>query len=153
MPVIEKTWFTHCWANRVFQFILSISEVNTYKAFIYFVWQDSNFMTLHEFRRKLANALIHNEYLHTEDSNTPPMKRGRSQRLVKHEDAHILLSVPVHARIFLDGKWKLTSKSPYQQFTCKMPHCSKQTHFYCKCTPVWVNGCVGSAIHLTSQRN
>lgn len=35
MPSIEKTWITGRWANRVFAFLLAVSEVNTYKVSYY----------------------------------------------------------------------------------------------------------------------
>lgn len=61
-PSIEKTWETKRWAVRIFQFILAITEVNCYKAFIFFIWKDQDKpkprYTLHQFRRMLALELI-----------------------------------------------------------------------------------------------
>ena len=34
---IEDTWATKCWENRVFAFLVAISEVNTFLAYCYFV--------------------------------------------------------------------------------------------------------------------
>ena len=36
---IESTMLTHNWPIRVFYFILSVTEVNIYKTFMYFVWK------------------------------------------------------------------------------------------------------------------
>ena len=80
MPAIEKTWVTHRWPTRVFQFLLAISEVNTYKAFVYFIWKDEEFMTLHEFRRKLANSLINNDYLYAEKEEIPSINERKKRR-------------------------------------------------------------------------
>ena len=80
MPAIEKTWVTHRWPTRVFQFLLAISEVNTYKAFVYFIWKDEKCMTLHEFRRKLANSLINNDYLYAEKEEIPSINERKKRR-------------------------------------------------------------------------
>ena len=134
IPSIEATWVTHRWANRVFSFLLAISEVNAYKAFLYFKSKhnpDLTDMTLNQFRRKLAMALIHNEYLITsEDTRTPKRrKRGRSEIL------HVITSAPPHARKFERGKWDLTSAAKYQQYVCRHPGCSIKTRHYCRCSP------------------
>ena len=39
VPAIEEVWATHRWANRVFAFLLAVTEVNCYLAFRYFVWK------------------------------------------------------------------------------------------------------------------
>ena len=154
-PAIEKTWNTTRWANCVFQFILAISELNTYRAFVYFVWPPSSttptVMTHHEFHRKLSIALIHNEYLLNESAVETPPKRVKRSRQVFHEDMHILQSAPVHAKKYFNRKWDLSATSRYQQYTCTMKGCSKQTRFFCKCSPgVWIcREC--HPVHITSE--
>lgn len=38
VPSIEMTWQTRRWENRVFAFLLAVTEVNVYKAMLYFVY-------------------------------------------------------------------------------------------------------------------
>lgn len=146
LPSIEHTWTTVRWANRVFAFLLSISEVNTYKAFSYFVWKNKDFMTLHQFRHKLALSLINNEWLSSPDCDVNEKSR-RSNGKRKRKNAndpkklhnpslyHALFSAPPHARKYSHSKWDLSSKSPYQQFTCRMPGCRNKVRSCCKCSP------------------
>jgi hypothetical protein len=133
VPSIEATWVTHRWANRVFAFLLAISEVNAYKAFIYFKWHANPdyIMSLNEFRRKLAMALIHNEYLLTSDESNNSRKRRRG----RDEVQHVLTSAPPHAKKFHRSKWLLTAVAKYQQYVCRQPGCSIKTRNYCKCNP------------------
>ena len=55
---LEETWKTTWWSNRVFVFILAVSEVNAYLAMRYF---GELKMTQLEFRKKIAFELIHNK--------------------------------------------------------------------------------------------
>eukprot|EP00957_Ditylum_brightwellii_P171121 13026304-Ditylum_brightwellii.AAC.1 len=61
-PCIEKNWVTAFWENRVFAFVLAISEVNTWLAKQYFV-ADENYMTILQMRTQLASELVCNPYL------------------------------------------------------------------------------------------
>ena len=59
LPSIEDIWVKYWWDCWVFDFILAISEVNTFLIIHYFVycglrWEGMS--TLLEFRRKLAGA-------------------------------------------------------------------------------------------------
>ena len=77
-------------------FFLAITEVNTYLYFRYFVWKtDQKSLTLHRFRRQLAEAMINNEYLR-EEKGTEALCR-QSKRL-KRSSEHELLTAPVHAK-------------------------------------------------------
>ena len=40
-PALEETWITHRWENRVFCFLLALTEVNAYLCMRYFVWNRS----------------------------------------------------------------------------------------------------------------
>ena len=132
VPSIEGTMVTHRWEFRVFSFLLAISEVNTYLAMKHFVWKDKEFHTLHQFRRKLALSLIHNEHIvqYKDGSNSANKRRRRDKTSATD---HSLLSAPPHAKKFLTKKWDLSSKSAYQQFTCKMDKCTNKTRYYCAC--------------------
>ena len=73
LPSIEETWVTCHWMNRVFAFLLAISEVNAFLAFCYFFWsnEDKESMTIHAFRKKLALELIHNDEYEEQDLSVP----------------------------------------------------------------------------------
>jgi hypothetical protein len=70
----------------VFAFVtLAITEqVNMYLAYKYFVWKTTTTISFLRFRRKLAKALIYNEYmsLDKEDDVTP----GKSKRQRRQQD-------------------------------------------------------------------
>jgi len=63
---IEGTWVTQCCSNRVFAFLPSISDVNTFLAFRFFVWGQKERMKRQTFRKKLAQRHIYNPYLKLE---------------------------------------------------------------------------------------
>ena len=63
-PSIEETWKTHRWENRVFAFLLAITEVNIYVYLRYKFWRSRDVDkcdTLHQFRKILTLALINNK--------------------------------------------------------------------------------------------
>ena len=64
-PSFEDTWVTHRWPNRVFAFLLAVTEVNLYLWLRFKVWCKSNkgAPTLHQFRKQLAFSLIDNKYI------------------------------------------------------------------------------------------
>ena len=64
-PCIEKSWRTIKWENRVFAFVLTISEVNAWLAMRYFC--DLN-MKLLDFRINLACQLVYNPWLEKESA-------------------------------------------------------------------------------------
>ena len=72
---------------------MAISEVNAFLAFRHFVWHtEEESVTLRTFRRRLALALIDNEYL------IDQLEEKKSKRLRAMEDnLHILESAPPHA--------------------------------------------------------
>ncbi len=97
---LEETWMTHRWENRVFAFILAITEVNMYLAYKYFVWKTTTTILFLRFRRKLAKALIYNEYISLdEEEDVTPRKSKRQRR----QQDHVKQTAPNHARYF-DGK-------------------------------------------------
>lgn len=78
VPAIEETWVTHRWANRVFAFLLVVSEVNVFLFYHFFVRKRCNMKppTLHNFRRKLALALMENSFL---AGDNPDERQGRKE--------------------------------------------------------------------------
>ena len=126
-PSIEETWRTHRWANRVFAFLLAVTEINCYLAFIFFVWNGEERLKLQEFRSELAWELIDNTFLNDENEKH---KTGRPKR---HIIDHKLETAPPFAKKICKGKWDKTCKQRYQQFACKSFQCSKKVRTYCIC--------------------
>ena len=152
IPSIEGSWLTSRWPIRVLCFLLAVSEVNTFLAFRFFIWnkklQPSN--TLLQFRRKLAIQLIHNDWLRNDDEQDgcegENMVRKSKRRKGQGESAatHDLLTAPPYAKSFSsNGKWICTSTLRHAQFTCRGVGCKKRIRTYCKCNPfVWLcNSC------------
>ena len=71
-----------------------MSEVNTYLAFKYFVWNSDEKMDFMTFRSKLAWSMINNMYLMDEES---PDTRGRKKR---RQNEHKWETAPPHAKFF-----------------------------------------------------
>jgi hypothetical protein len=66
----------------VFALILAITEVNMYLAYKYFVWKTTTMISFLRFRRKLAKALIYNEYMSLDEKTketTRPYKADCAQ--------------------------------------------------------------------------
>ena len=106
IPSIEGSWITHCWSNRVFSFILAISEVNTFIGFHYFVWPKFNMkhLTLLNFCHKLALELIKNDFWKKdlqERNGSGDVSSNRSHRRSRHtESTHALVHAPYNASFF-----------------------------------------------------
>jgi hypothetical protein len=124
---IEQTWRTHRWVNRVFAFLLAISEVNAFLAFRFFIWDSVDKMELLQFRRQLALALINNEW-HGDKTVESPATRKRKM-------IHSMACAPPHASKFVHGKWICTAKAVYQQYICRGQRCKKQVRSHCACAP------------------
>ena len=106
-PSIEETWKTQTWENRVFAFLLAVTEVNVFKYFIHFVWGGKEKMTLHKFRKELALDLIYNNAIMQElgeDDGGVVKKKLRTS----HAKEHLLKTAPANACEFAHGKWKKT---------------------------------------------
>jgi Transposase IS4 len=128
---LEEIWVTHSWENRVFAFILAISEVNTFLGWKLFANSETT-MTMLQFRRCLAKELITNDYDNEEESSDLSPRRSKRKRLLQ---VHQLEHAPPHAQRFSCGKWIRTSKQKYQQYTCKTPGCTKKIRTFCSCEP------------------
>ena len=104
---IEATWVTHRWATRVFSFVLSMTKVNCYLAFKYFVWSGVEKTTLMEFRTNLAWALIENEYPDTEEA--VELRKRRKRAAVEH----ILCTDPKRTKSWDGQKWNFSAIIDY----------------------------------------
>ena len=121
---LEVVWATKRWPNRVFAFLMSITEVNCYLAESYFTSRKSNSML--DFRKSLAHQLIENEYFDQEAES----QRRRSTR-IQEGIGHGLMSLPPF-KIFLGGRM-VPSDSKYPPKKCNF--CRREVRTYCKCTP------------------
>ena len=92
---IKETWDTKRLKNRVFAFIIVITEVNTFLAMAQFHGNQEDFVT---FRRKLAQELIHKE-LDQEITQKYTKARSNKRKYIEHS----LQSVPPYSK-FNDRK-------------------------------------------------
>ena len=113
-------------------FCTCVTEVNLFLYLRNTVWTEKHhFLTLHQFRRKLAFALIYNRWI-VNDQISEKKTRPRSTQ-------HVLSSAPPHAKKFLHGKWVCTAKNKYQGYVCKQTGCKTQIRTYCSCSPgMWL---------------
>jgi len=116
---------THRWENRVFTFLLAVTEVNIYCAKRHFEWNGKNTMTLHKFRKQLAFALIENDYLKREVAEGERARKCRTRK--KHE----YLRAPPYKSHIKNGRW-VSSKAKYQCHRCRVNKCSHQILHYWK---------------------
>ena len=101
---IEVVWATMRWPNRVFCFLLSITEVNCFLAETYFTGRKSDSML--DFRKRLSFELIENAYM-KEDNRA---ERQRSAR-IRERIGHGLVSLPPWKKF--SGEHLVTSMSKY----------------------------------------
>ena len=130
LPAIEVTWKTFRWENRVFAFILAVSEINTFLFLRFFVWKPSTTKepTLLQFRRSLALQLIDNQWLVDIVDDSP--RRSKRQRVVGHS----YVKCGKGASKFVGGKWEFLDKCAYQMKTCSTNGCKTLTRSYCDCS-------------------
>lgn len=129
VPSLEETWTTRRWACRVFAFLLAVTEVNAYLTVRYFVWSEEEMMTLVEFRRQLAWALIKNpEWVGEQEE----LRRSKRHRLTR---VHSLATAPLFCKRWTGTEWDTTAKTKYGQFTCSDPRCKTKIRTYCVCNP------------------
>ena len=121
---LEVVWATKRWPNRVFAFLMSITEVNCYLAESYFTSRKSNSML--DFRKSLSHQLIENEYFDQEAES----QLRRSSR-IREGIGHGLMSLPPYKK-FLGGRM-VPSDSKYPPKKCNF--CRREVRTFCKCTP------------------
>jgi hypothetical protein len=133
---VEQTWTTQTWENRVFAFVLGITEVNVYLAMRYFVWRCGSKvpMTFLEFRRMLAEALIYNSHIVEEDNEATPERRSKRQR---QQQQHRLETAPPNAHHFDGARWVCTAQQHHQKYVCKGAGCQRRIRTSCSCNKGW----------------
>ena len=79
---IEETWKTSYWPNRVFAFILGVTDVNTQRAFEHFAGNAKQGNL--EFRRELAMEMIHNPEVPVDEHD----HESKERRCQKQKQIH-----------------------------------------------------------------
>ena len=92
---IEVVWATKRWPNRVFCFLLSITEVNCFLAESYFTGEKSD--SLLDFQKRLSFELIENAYMKEDDR----VEHQRSAR-IRERIGHGLVSLPPWKKFYVD---------------------------------------------------
>ena len=139
---IEEIWATKWWPNRVFAFLLAVTEVNVSLGMVEFCGSDPTSQI--EFRKSLAEALIYNEYFN-EETDVTPDKKAKKQRI----SAHAYCTLPKGKKFH--GERMVEAKSDYPQHKCVS--CTRRTRGYCKCSlgVYRCNECY--ALHLIAVEN
>ena len=111
---MEVVWATKRWPNRVFAFLLSISEVNCWLAETQFTsWRTDSMLS---YRKMLAYELIEIAYIKREEIQEQLSRSPRRSKQLLEETGHGLVSVPPNKK-FKDGRL-VSSKSRYPQHKC-----------------------------------
>ena len=134
----EESWATKFWPNRVFAFLLAITEVNVKLAAAHFYGE--TFASMIKFRQQFAKELLDNNYLETETIN-------RLHRSPRNEGVleHFLMRLPKRTKF--EGSMIVPSNGDYNQFHCR--GCShRRVRTYCKCSPGIVRCEQCFAMHL-----
>ena len=121
---IEVVWATKWWPNRVFSFLLSITEVNCFLAESYFTGQNSD--SILDFWKRLSFELIENAYMKEEDR----VECHRSARIRERIGRGLVLLPPWKN---FSGRHLITSVSKYPQKKCS--RCCHKVRTYCVCSP------------------
>ena len=143
---LEVVWGTKWCPNRVFAFLLTVTEVYVNLGMTYLLGQEVTGQIA--FRIKLAHTLIHNRHYNDEEDMSPVIRSKRQQRVPGHA-THELLTLAKRKKF--DGGRIVESESSYPQHKCN--GCSKKIHTNCKCTPgvYRCRECYG--VHLIQNEN
>ena len=144
-PALEETWVTHRWANRVFAFLLALTEVNAFLCLRYFVWTKSDSKkskktTFHQFRKELAQELLCNTYISSMDTKFELQEVRRESKRLKRAAEHELMTAPKRAKKYLgNAKWDFSATEEYPQRLCTGFNCKKRIRTYCSCSVgIWL---------------
>ena len=140
---IETTWATKRWENRVFAFLLAVTEINCLLAKKYFD-KDEEISTL-AFRKLLAKELINNKYISNEDLDTLRRSKRKSKSHENNEHEH--LTIPPFKKF--SGAYLVDHNMIHPQFKCTS--CHKKVRRYCRCTPGIIRCVECYAIHIRDE--
>ena len=158
VPSIEGSWVTSRWADRVFSFLIAITEVNAYNCFKNFIWKPlkrKTVPTIQQFRKNLAFLLINNPH-YTEEEKVVVIRQSKRRKM---KEDHKLETAPKFAIKFegeIDGelKWKKSPKNQiYPQRTCQTFGCKSRIRTFCSCSPgIWK--CAGCHhVHVNEEHD
>lgn len=133
---LEANFLLKSWEKRQFLALTAISEANALAFFNYQrgQTQENEPFSLANFRRKLAKALIYNEFLaamdvaEEEEEEQQPRKLRRSVR----EGHHELVMAPPYSGKWDGEKWKEVS-TQYLRRKCAGPNCEESIRTHCVC--------------------
>ena len=139
---IEEQWRTQRWPNKVFQFLLGITEVNC--NLINSVYFGSEQLPQVDFRHQLGDELINNPYIATQETQ----RRTREARTVDME--HSLVRLPPY-KTFKNLRMH-SCKTQYIQLKCT---CERRVRVrtYCKCSPGVMRCSECFKTHLINEMN
>ena len=123
---LEHVWATKYWPHRPFSFLLAVTEVNVNLAEAYFVTHNDPKPQI-EYRKLLAQDLIHNEYIVQEQVQQQTRRSKRKAAL----EVHCLRTLRPYKKF--SGTKIIRAKSKYPQATCTMGH--RKVRTYCACSP------------------
>jgi hypothetical protein len=138
----EEGFSVNSWFLRQFIALTAISEVNALNYYNYVKKLDNKDtfapLSLVQFRRNLAEALINNHYLPRDEPEEHIPRKLRSSKLPGHE----LVKAPTNT-----GKWRghgwTEVKTRHLKRTCSGKGCSSEIRTYCTCNPLqfWCSAC------------
>ena len=134
---LEVVWVTK-WPNRVFAFILSVTEVNAMLAYKHFCKEEVDGML--GFRKLLAEALVYNRYYKEEESPR------RSSRLTKNSEHRVFRLLPKGKKLF--GTEVVDADSFHPQSTCV--DYKRKTRTCCICSMGFYR-CVDCCLHHSME--
>ena len=118
---LEVIWATQRWSNRVFAFLLAITEVNIKHAYEYFCRNKR--LSMINFRKELARTLINNSILRNDDQN-------RSIYTLRERSIdHKLVAIGEYKR-WNGAKW-VNGSTRWPQRKCIS--CQRRVRTYCTC--------------------
>jgi Transposase IS4 len=120
----EESWATKSWENRVFAFLVAVTEVNIMLATKYFYGNDISSQLA--FRKQFSKELIFNKYIQQEVVSG--LRRSKRKSIICE---HELLTIPRGKKFLVDKI--ISANMTYQQFKCS--GCTKRIRTFCKCSP------------------
>ena len=111
---LEVVWATKWWPNRLFAFILSVTEVNAMLAYKHFCKEEVDGML--GFRKFLAEALVCNPYYYKEEEKESPR---RSLKLTINAE-HRVFRLPKGKKFFGTEVVDADSSLPPPKYMCRL---------------------------------
>ena len=122
---IEEAWETRSWAHRNLAFLISLAEVNGFRAMSEFA--NPNMKELMTFRR----AIVDEAFLANRAVQPAPTTRSSPKKRAS-DSGHTLLPIPPKKKRYR-GVWVDAPelKGQYPQWRCSV--CHKKARYYCSC--------------------